>query len=150
VKPWLPEISCAVWVLVSGCVAASARGPAAADAKSTGAIAADQLSVQFDNGLDACVLITPAKVETVRNVVVLGARMRMLQSIAACGCRTALLGYRVRLDDPWRSGVVGRFNTLNRPLSEEEQVYLLLATDAPLLQQARRASITVMCIAENE
>jgi hypothetical protein len=81
----------------------------------------------------------------VRNVVLLGTRLRMLQSLAACGCKTALLSYRVRLDDPWRSGVVGRFDTNNRPLLVDERVYLLLATDAPLLQQARTANISVTC-----
>lgn len=74
--------------------------------------------------------------------------MRMLQSLAVCGCKTALIGYRVRLDDPWRSGIVGRFSTNHRQLLVEEHVYVLLSTDASLLQQAQTASVTLTGIAE--
>jgi len=128
-------------LLPAGCAPASARTSTTPDRKNT----ETSLSVQLDNGLKACVELATEEVESVRNVVVLGARMRMLQSLAACGCKTALLGYRVRLDDPWRSGVVGRFDTNNRPLLTDERVYLLLSTDAPLLQQARTANIQVSC-----
>lgn len=132
-------------VLLAGCAPGSPRTTTAAEGKSTGGTAADQLSIHLDNKLSACVELATEEAESVRNVVLLNTRMRMLQTLAACGCKTALLGYRVRLDDPWRSGVVGRFNTNNRPLLVDERVYLLLATDAPLLQQARTASISVTC-----
>lgn len=86
-------------------------------------------------------------IELVRNAVMLAARMQIRQNLAACGCKTALMEYRVRLDDPWHSGVIGRINTLNRPLAVEEQVYLLLATDAPLIQPVRTANLTMSCVA---
>lgn len=128
-----------------GCVPTSTSTTTAAGGTSSGGSATTQLPVKLDNSLSKCVEIAPEQVESVRNVVVLGARMRMLQSLAACGCKTALLGYRVRLDDPWRSGIVGRFDTNQRSQQTEEHVYLLLSTDAPLLQQAHTASVTVTC-----
>ena len=107
--------------------------------------AARALKIQLSNELQACVSLAPGNVDTLRNVVLLGARMRMLQSLAACACTSALLSYRVSLDDPLRSGVVGRFNTLNRELGEDEQVYILLATDEALLRPARTANVAISC-----
>lgn len=128
-------------MLLAGCASSPAGAPRTAHA---GTVAAP-LSIQLDNSLSACAELVTEEPEHVRNVVMLRTRMRMLQSLAACGCKTALLGYRVRLDDPWRSGIVGRFDTNNRALGVDEQVYLLLSTDAPLLQQARTANISVSC-----
>lgn len=132
-------------IVLAGCAPAVA-GTVNAATVNTGS----KLPVELDNGVKACVELATEEVESVRNVMVLGARMRMLQSLAACGCKTALLGYRVRLDDPWRSGVVGRFNTNNRPLGVDERVYLLLSTDAPLLQQAHTAKLSVSCITSDD
>lgn len=132
-------------MLAASCAPGAPRTTPSAVGKSTGGNAADQLPIQLDNELTACVELATEEVVSVRNVVVLGTRMRMLQSLAACGCKTALLGYRVRLDDPWRSGLVGRIDTNNRPLRVDEHVHLLLSTDAALLQQARTASISVSC-----
>lgn len=102
--------------------------------------------MEFDNAVADCVELRPEHVELVRNTVMLAARLKMRQSLAACGCKTALAGYRVQLDDPWHSGVIGRLNTLNRPLAVDEQVYLLLATDAPLIRPAHTARVTLSCV----
>lgn len=104
-------------------------------------------AASFNNDLAACVTFTPENTELVGNVVLLRARLRVQQSIGACGCKSSVLGYRVRRANrpPSNMDIVGRVNTLARQSRPEEDVRLVLATDASMLPPAQGATVQVTC-----
>ena len=105
------------------------------------------LDVRFESDLEACVQLVPSGISAERNLLLLDVRFKLLQSIGECGCKSAVLGYRVRRNDSNHSSLdaTGRLNTLGRELVFEEQVYLVLATDATMLSKAKTATIDVTC-----
>lgn len=141
----MSQLSCVGAAMLACACATAGVGPSVSAANET-----TTASVHFLNDLDGCVKLTAGDVEKVHNLLLVSTQLQVLQSIGECGCKSAVMSYRARLNGRPASSadIIGRINTLVRQTPDAaEAVYLVLASDAALAPRTESVSVDVTCAA---
>ena len=118
-----------------GTVVAAAGLAATAVAAEPAKITLDQ--VRVENAVSRCMTLEPKQVQHSGSVVKLLADARFISSTGECGCKSALLRYRVYAQPASGRRVEARSGTLNTLGSTGvKAVEFVLGTNAPIRQQS--------------
>jgi hypothetical protein len=102
------------------------------------------------NQLSKCISLEIGRVEKLRNLIVVPAELRVLAAVGTCGCKSAIVTYRVvsgaARAAPLKS--LGSLNTLPRT-GTALPIYLVLSTDDVLPWDPHATTISLSCATPN-
>ena len=105
-----------------------------------------QPNIVLNNQLQSCLAIRVSPSEKARNLVLIPATLHVARPVGECGCKSAVINYRVSFEHPNASPLMfeGRLNTIDR-IGKDDSIYLVATSDQTIVGDLPVKRVTVSC-----